>query len=203
MPTVYFIFLRSGSRRSVHIPARISGLVRSFFLLPVAIMPVFILLAVTARDAALENEPQHTLHRGMRQRRSALHQHSDGAAAARQADRIFADQERIYRRGTTRQRLRWNNLSGGTLYIPVSGSDCGKFVCEISNFRCCDLLRLVSIRRKAPAPVSCVIMPSAAAPDGLRDISAELEARTVLKAQARRRIRRGARAARVPTPATW
>ena len=87
----------------------------------------------------------------------------------------------VYTGETTRQRLRWNNLSGGTLYIPVSGSDCGKLVCEISNFRCCDLLRLVSIRRKAPAPVSCVIMPSAAAPDGLRDISAELEARTVLK----------------------
>lgn len=180
MPTVYFIFYVLAVAGAYIFRLGYLGWFGAFFFYSVAIMPVFILLLSLPGmlRAKMSLSIPYTAVCG-----SDVQLCINIRTGLLPLGRLTAALQirNIYTGETTRQRLRWNNLSGGTLYIPVSGSDCGKFVCEISNFRCCDLLRLVSIRRKAPAPVSCVIMPSAAAPDGLRDISAELEARTVLK----------------------
>ena len=177
MPTVYFIFYVLAVAGAYIFRLGYLGWFGAFFFYSVAIMPVFILLLSLPgmlRSKMSLSRP-YTAVCG-----------SDGQLCISTRTgllplgRLTASLQirNVYTGETTRQRLRWNNLSGGTLYIPVSGrrhNDAGY------RIRCCDLLRLVSIRRKAPAPVSCVIMPSAAAPDGLRDISAELEARTVLK----------------------
>lgn len=87
----------------------------------------------------------------------------------------------IYTGEITEQRFHWDTLNGGTLYLPLPTDNCGRLVCELTGLRCCDMLRLISIHRKSPEPVSCVIMPPVIAPDGVRDISAELESRTILK----------------------
>ena len=180
MPTVYFIFYVLAVAGAYIFRLGYLGWFGAFFFYSVAIMPVFILLLSLPGmlRSKMSLSIPYTAVCG-----SDVQLCISTRTGLLPLGRLTASLQirNVYTGETTRQRLRWNNLSGGTLYIPVSGSDCGKFVCEISNFRCCDLLRLVSIRRKAPAPVSCVIMPSAAAPDGLRDISAELEARTVLK----------------------
>ena len=180
MPTVYFIFYVLAVAGAYIFRLGYLGWFGAFFFYSVAIMPVFILLLSLPGmlRSKMSLSIPYTAVCG-----SDVQLCISTRTGLLPLGRLTASLQirNVYTGETTRQRLRWNNLSGGTLYIPVSGSDCGKLVCEISNFRCCDLLRLVSIRRKAPAPVSCVIMPSAAAPDGLRDISAELEARTVLK----------------------
>lgn len=160
MPTVYFIFYVLAVAGAYIFRLGYLGWFGAFFFYSVAIMPVFILLLSLPGmlRSKMSLSIPYTAVCG-----SDVQLCISTRTGLLPLGRLTASLQirNVYTGETTRQRLRWNNLSGGTLNIPVPSTDCGRLVCELSGLRCCDLLRLVSIRRKTPAPVSCVIMPSA------------------------------------------
>ena len=180
MPTAYFIFYILAVAGAYIFKLSYLGWFGGFFLSAVEFMPLFILLVSLSgmlRTKVSVRAPQTALCGSDAELIITVR---TGILPLGRLSLLLRIKN-IYTGEYTEQRMHWDMLTGGTLHISLPTEYCGKLVCDISGLRCCDILRLVSIRRKAPVPVSCVIMPPAIAPEGLRDISAELEARTVLK----------------------
>lgn len=180
MPTAYFIFYILAIAGAFIFKLGYLGWFGAFFFSAVIFVPLFLLLV--SLPGMLRAKVRISVPRTAvcgSELRLCVAVHTGVIPLGRLS--LLLQVTNIYTGECIEQRFHWDNLSGGTIYIPLPSAECGRLKCEISGVRCCDVLRLISIRRPAPAQVSCIVMPPVIAPDDLRDISAELESRTVLK----------------------
>ncbi len=79
------------------------------------------------------------------------------------------------------ERHQYFGLLTGKIQIPLPTDSCGQLQCRIKKLECLDLLGLISLRRKAPEPVSCTVLPEPLAPKVVPDLDLALNTAVRLK----------------------
>ncbi len=80
----------------------------------------------------------------------------------------------------SRKKLHFTSLLGGEVFAPLPTGFCGALDCRIERMDCCDLLELISLRRKADAAVRCTVVPEPIAPERAPKLDEVLNAAPLL-----------------------
>lgn len=72
-------------------------------------------------------------------------------------------------------------LCTGVQTLPIPTESCGQLLVSVTRWECRDLLGLIAIRKRCPAPVTCTVLPRSGAPDRPVDFDEALKSLAHLK----------------------
>ena len=75
----------------------------------------------------------------------------------------------------THERCKYRMLTSCTAPVTLPTGSCGQLLCSVTRIECRDLLGLISLRRRCPAPVTCTVLPEAKGPDQPLDLDEALD----------------------------
>ncbi len=94
---------------------------------------------------------------------------------------VWVEVENRFTGETDKERYDYYGLVSSSGEVPLPTEYCGQLQCRITKVECRDVLGLVALRRKAPEPVVCTVLPEAIAPSVVPDMDLALSSAVQLK----------------------
>lgn len=181
MPTIHFLFylLAIGGAwllREVYL-----GWFGPFFYFCVLILPPVI--ALLSLPAMLTARTEVSLPGTVRKGEQETLQLAFSRAPLLPPGRMLVYTEIVNRYTGERWRAKYSCLSMKTekIAIPLPTALCGQLQIRITRLEARDLLGMIRLRRRAPEPALCTVLPVPKAPDQIPDLDAALDTAAVLR----------------------
>lgn len=94
---------------------------------------------------------------------------------------VWLEVENRFTAELTKNRFSYPSLVTSRGELPLPTGFCGQLQCRVTRIECRDLLGLIVIRKKCPAPVVCTVLPEAKAPAVPPDLDMALDTAVQLK----------------------
>lgn len=94
---------------------------------------------------------------------------------------IWMEAENRFTGDVKKDRFHYVCLVNSRGEMPLPTEFCGQLICRVTKVECLDLLGLIAIRKKCPAPVDCTVLPEAKGPDVPPDLDLALESSSEFK----------------------